>query len=145
MIKRFFTSLLFVLCAFAAFSQPAAQTASASAQQALLRNARTLYVHSNTAFLINDTLDRALMQQKEWNDLGLVIVGEPGRADLSLEVDRQIFTHIHTFVLSDRRTTIVLGSGRKRAFDGTLASGGIAKEVVRILATAKLSTAAAEL
>ncbi len=138
MIKRFFTSILFVLCAFAAFSQPAPVSTTPNPQQ-LLRNAHTVYVHSKTAFLIPDTLDRSLMRQKQWNDLGLVLVGDPANADLTIEVDRQIFTHIHTFVLSDRRTSAVLGSGRQWGLNGTIASGGLADGIVKILAEARIS------
>ena len=147
MIKRFFTSVLFVLCAFAAFSafsQSALPTATADPNtdpRQLLRQARTVYVHSNTDFLIPDTMDRALMQQKQWRDLGLTLVGDPKAADLHLELDRQIFTHIHTFVLSDRQTTVVLGSGRQWGLNGTLAAGGLAEDIVKLLAAARLSRA----
>jgi hypothetical protein len=48
-----------------------------------------------------------------------------------------LFTYIHTFVISDKRTTIVLGSGKVTAFDGTIASGGLAKDIVKIFSAAR--------
>jgi hypothetical protein len=49
-----------------------------------------------------------------------------------------IFTHIHTYVLTDRKTGIVLASGRITALDGIVASGPMAEQIVKILAAARL-------
>jgi hypothetical protein len=76
--------------------------------------------------------------QKDWDKLGITIVGDPRVADLLIELDRPLFTYVHTFVLSDKKTSIVLGSGKVTAFDGTIASGGLAKEIVGILVAARL-------
>jgi hypothetical protein len=105
----------------------------------ILKNARTVYILSKTAFLTVDTLDRALALDKDWPKLGLTIVQDPRVADLRIEIDRPLFTYIHTFVISDKRTSIVLGSGKVTAFDGTIASGGIAREIVKIFAPLRLS------
>jgi hypothetical protein len=104
----------------------------------ILRNARTIYIHSKTSFLTVDTLDRALMLEKDWEKLGLTIVSDPRVADLFIEIDRPLFTYVHTFVISDKKTTIVLGSGKVTAFDGTIASAGLAKDIVKIFAAARL-------
>ena len=104
----------------------------------LIRNAKTIYLQSKTQFLTIDTLQRALLANKEWPELGLVIVGSPDLADLVVRGDRPLFTYVHTFVLTDRKTTIVLGSGKQTAFDGTIASGGLSKDLVKILATVRL-------
>ncbi|HVG27796.1 MAG TPA: trypsin-like peptidase domain-containing protein [Acidobacteriaceae bacterium] len=103
----------------------------------LLRNAKTIYIHSKTSFLTVDTVDRALAMQKGWDKLGLTIVQDPRVADLAIEIDRPLFTYVHTFVIVDKRTSIVLGSGKQTAFDGTIASGGLAKDIVKIFAAAK--------
>jgi hypothetical protein len=105
----------------------------------ILKNAKTIYIHSKTAFLTVDTLDRALALQKDWSKLGLIIVNDPRVADLFIEIDRPIFTYVHTFVISDKKTTIVLGSGKVTAFDGTIASSGLATEIVKIFAAARLT------
>ena len=70
-------------------------------------------------FLTVDTLDRALALQKNWPELGLTIVQDPRVADLFIEIDRPLFTYIHTFVIVDKKTTIVLDSGKVTAIDDT--------------------------
>ena len=104
----------------------------------ILKNARMICVSSNTDFLTVSTMDRALLNQKEWEKLGLNIVESPRQADLELQIDRLIFTHIHTYVLTDKKTGIVLASGRVTAFDGVVASGPMAEQIVKILSTARL-------
>lgn len=98
----------------------------------LLARARTIYIHSKTSFLTVDTLQRALLLQKEWPELGLNIVGDRALADVIIEVDRPLFTYVHTFVLTDKKTSLVLGAGKDTAFDGTIASGFMAKDIVKI-------------
>lgn len=107
----------------------------------LLRNAKTVYLQSKTSFLTVDTLDRALRLQKEWEKIGLTLVQDPRVADVSIQIDRPLFTYVHTFVIVDKRTSIVLGSGKVTAFDGTIASGGLAKDIVKIFASARLPAA----
>jgi hypothetical protein len=104
----------------------------------ILKDANTVYIQSKTAFLTVDTLDRALALDKDWPKLGLTIVQDPRVADLRIEIDRPLFTYIHTFVISDKRTSIVLGSGKVTAIDGSTASGGIAREIVKIFAPVRL-------
>ncbi len=102
------------------------------------------FLESKTAFLTVDTLDRALALQKEWPQLALTIVHDQRVADLLIEVDRPLFTYVHTFVIIDKKTSIVLDAGKVTAFDGTIASGGIAKEIVQYFAAARLPAAKAK-
>jgi len=125
---------------------PAEQTAADATQSSAvaernlaLKNARTICIHSETQFLTVSTLERALMKQKNWDRLDLNIVGGACSADLEINVDRLVFTHIHTYVLTDKSTSIVLASGRVRAFDGVVASGPMAEQIVKILSAARLS------
>jgi hypothetical protein len=104
----------------------------------ILKNAKTISIHSKTSFLTVDTLDRALVLQKEWDKLDLTIVQDQRVADLLIEIDRPIFTYVHTFVIIDKKTSIILGSGKVTAFDGTIASGGLAKDIVKIFAAERL-------
>lgn len=104
----------------------------------MLKDAKTIYIRSKTAFLTVDTLDRALALQKDWSKLGLTIVQDPRVADLLVELDRPLFTYVHTFVIVDKRTSAVLGSGKVTAFDGTIASGWLAKDIVKIFAAVRL-------
>lgn len=114
----------------------------------ILKKARTICIFSNTDFLSSATLSRALLNQKDWEKLGLSIVEgpsyvdphttKPRPAELQLQIDRVVFTHIHTYVLTDRTTGVVLASGRVRAFDGVVASGPMAEQIVKILSAARL-------
>lgn len=134
----------------ASLQMPAKLAAEASSSSAaiadtnpaqLLKDARTVYLQSKTSFLTVDTLDRALRLQKGWEKLGLTLVQDPRVADVSVQIDRPLFTYVHTFVLVDKRTSIVLGSGKVTAFDGTIASGGLAKDIVKIFASARVPAA----
>jgi hypothetical protein len=114
----------------------------------ILKRARTICIFSDTDFLSSATLSRALLKQKDWEKLGLSIVDsprydnpritKPRTAELQLQIDRVIFTHIHTYVLTDKATGVVLASGRVRAFDGVVASGPMAEQIVKILSSARL-------
>lgn len=127
---------------------PAAEVAASSAAlrtadpKLILKNAKTIYLHSKTAFLTVDTLDRALALQKDWKALGLEIVQDPRVADVLIELDRPLFTYVHTFVMSDRRTSLVLGSGKATAFDGTIASGPLAKQIVAVFSGSRFQAGA---
>ena len=112
------------------------QSSSIERTQAI-RNARTLCIESQTAFLTVSTIERALLKQKNWDRLGLNIL-DGCSADLRLDIDRLHFTHIHTYVLTDRGSGIVLAAGRVRAFDGVVASGPMAEQIVKILTAARL-------
>jgi hypothetical protein len=87
-------------------------------------------------------MERALMKQKNWEKLGLSIISDPRGADLEIQVDRLIFTHIHTYVLSDKRTGIILASDRVRAIDGVVAAGPMAEQIVKILSAVRLQSPA---
>ena len=111
-------------------------TASLAERTQAIKNAHTVCIHSDTIFLTVSTLERALMKQKSWDRLDLNILGKC-EADLQIDVDRLHFTHIHTYVVTDRRSGIVLAAGRVRAFDGVVASGPMAEQIVKVLSTAR--------
>jgi Trypsin-like peptidase domain len=104
----------------------------------ILKNARTVYIRSKTSFLTVDTVIHALEREKEWPKLGLAVVQDQRVADLLIEIDRPLFTYVHTFVVVDKRTSIVLGSGKVTAFDGNLASGGIANDIVKLFSEGRV-------
>jgi hypothetical protein len=127
-----------VLTAAAPHPASEAQPLDAASERILvLRNARTLSIDSKTVFLTTSTLERALMKNKDWEKLDLNIVSTPSGADLQIDVDRLPFTHIHTYTLTDRKTGIVLTSGRIRAFDGVVASGPMADKIVSVIFAAR--------
>ncbi len=123
-------------------------TAADLDREQILKKALTLCIFSNTEFLSSATLSRALLNNKDWGKLGLSIVdspryfnprvSKPRAAELQLQIDRVIFTHIHTYVLTERTTGVVLASGRVRAIDGVVASGPMAEQIVQILSAARL-------
>ncbi len=140
--------LAIALCPLVAAQQPApsavAPQSSVAERNRAIRSASTLCIHSGSAFITVSTFDRALMKQKNWDQLGLNIVASPNcHADLQIDVDRLIFTHIHTYVLTDMRSDFVLASGRVTAFDGIVASGPMAEQIVKILSAARLPAQAA--
>jgi hypothetical protein len=117
----------------------------------ILRNARTIFICSETDFLSSATLSRALLGQKDWEKLDLSIIdgpryadprSKPHSAELQLQIDRVVFTHIHTYVLTERATGVVLAAGRVRAIDGVVASGPMSEQIVHILSAARLQTPA---
>ena len=118
--------------------QSSAAVADANPQQ-ILKRAKTVCVQSKTSFLTVDTLDRALMAQRDWRRMDITIVQDPRVADLLIQIDRPLFTYVHTFVIVDKRTSLVLGTGKVTAFDGTIASGGLAKDIAKIFFAARLA------
>jgi len=104
-----------------------------------IKVARTICIHSETVFITLSTLERALLKQKNWDRLGLNLVSACS-ADLQIDVDRLHFTHIHTYILTDKNSGIVLAAGRVRALDGVIASGPMAEQIVKVLAAARLRT-----
>ena len=117
--------------------QSSAAISNADPKQ-LVKSARTIFIHSKTSFLTVDTSDRALALQKEWPQLELTIVQDQQVEDLLVKIDRPLFTYVHTFVITAKKTSIVLDSGKVTAFDGTIASGGLAKDIVKFLAAARV-------
>jgi len=111
---------------------------SALAERAqVLKKARTVGIDSQTAFLSFSTMERALMLQKDWDRLGLNLING-SRADLKIEIHRVVFTHIHTYVVTDTATGIVIAAGRVRAIDGVVASGPMAEQIVKALSVGRL-------
>jgi hypothetical protein len=110
----------------------------------LLVRDRTIYIDTETFFIPLDVMQKALMNQKDWKKVHVKIVGDPKVADMKLKIDRVVFTHIHTFVLSDERSSIVLGAGQVRALDGIIASGDLANQVLKTLLETRRQTALAK-
>lgn len=117
-------------------AQESAAVANADPKK-MVKDARTIYIYSKTSFLTVDTLDRALLLEKRWPGLKLTIVQDERLADLVVQVDRPLFTYIHTFVLTDKKTTIVLGSGKVTAFDGSIASSPLARQIIDLIVSTR--------
>ena len=61
-----------------------------------------------------------------------------GDADVVVEIHRPLFAYVQSFVVADRHTSAVLGTGRVMAFDGESASSGLAAEIVQWGASARV-------
>ena len=137
------SALAVILCPLAfAQTQPSTApvdpqpSASVAERMQAIKNAKSICIESKTMFLTVSTLERALMKQKNWDKLGLNLVNSCN-TDLQIDVDRLHFTHIHTYVVTDRSSGIVLAAGRVRAFDGVFASGPMAAQIVKVLSAAR--------
>ena len=120
----------------------AAEAVASTRPGDVLGRARTVCIETKTVFFTPETLERSLVGEKDFVRLGLVIVKDPKVADLLIQIDRPLFTHQRTYTVFDPKTTIVLLTGNVRAFDGTLASGPIARQIVAGLLKEKTDAAA---
>ena len=112
---------------------PASAAVTSTTSGDILLHAKTVVILSDTMFLSPETLERALTRNPDFAKLGVVLVKDQRVADLIIKIDRVPFTHVHTYTVYDRKTTIVLDSGKVTSFDGITASGPIADQVIKLL------------
>ncbi|HLG12909.1 MAG TPA: hypothetical protein VJH03_00075 [Blastocatellia bacterium] len=103
----------------------------------LMRSARTLFVRSETMFLKPDQLEHELKKRPGFDALGLVIVADPEVADMTINLDRPLFTYTFTFTVRSSQTSVLLFSGKVTAFNGNFAAPKIAKELLKRLGAAR--------
>ena len=94
----------------------------------IIREARTIYVEPNT-HVEKKYLEYKLHKYPELNDWGLMLVAEPSAADLVLTVDKTALNYI--FTITDRRTSVIVTSGKCVAVNGRLAAEYLGKEIVK--------------
>lgn len=123
---------------------PASAAVAATKSGDILLHAKTVVITSKTAFFTPETLERTLTGDPDYKKLGLTIVKDRRVADLVIEIDRPLFTYVHTYTVFDQKTTIVLLTGKVTAFDGTIASGPMAKQIVKALLKQKADAAVAK-
>ena len=100
----------------------------------LLQNVRTLAVNASRArFFGNDQMKAALYGNKDFAALQLVIVDDPGVADVILDVG-YTFAWEYPFSLTHRRTSIVLVSGKGVGpLSPSAGAGSVARELAKLL------------
>ncbi len=103
----------------------------------LLRNARSVFVHSRTVWFTTPTLEKELMKQRDFHDWGIAIVRDRKLADLDVEVDRPLWTYTFTVVVQDARTSMLLGSDKVVAASGDLAAPNLAEKIVKMIRAAR--------
>ena len=112
----------------------------ATEPQLIMRVARTIFVRSKSVFLKSEWLEEELHKRPEFAALGLTIVRDRKKADIEIEINRPPFTFIYGYTLTNPETSVMLTDGKVTAFDGTVASPKIAKEILKRLAAARSLT-----
>jgi len=101
--------------------------------KALLSHARILFIRSNTDYFETVQLQNALRKLSEVDTWQVAIVdGWEKRdiADTEIEIDRPLFTFTFTYKITNRRTGIILATGKVTAFDGNAAAPMLANRIV---------------
>ncbi len=94
----------------------------------LVREARTVYVAENR-HVEKKYLEYKLGKYDELRDWGLMLVADPAVADLVITIDKTALNYI--FTLTDRRTSVIVTSGKCVAVNGRLAAEYLGKEIVK--------------
>jgi len=102
----------------------------------LAREARTVYVAPNQ-HVEKRYLEYKLGKYAELRDWNLMLVSDPAMADLVLTVDKTALNYI--FTLTDRRTSVIVTSGKCVAVNGRLAAEYLGKEIVKKLRDVRAS------
>lgn len=94
----------------------------------LIREARTVYI-AQSEHVEKKYLEYKLGKYDELRDWGLMLVADPSAADLVLTIDKTALNYI--FTLTDRRTSVIITSGKCVAVNGRLAAEYLGKEIVK--------------
>jgi hypothetical protein len=103
---------------------------------ALVREARTVYV-APSQHVEKKYLEYKLGKYAELRDWGYVLVADPAMADLILTVDKTALNYI--FTLTDRRTSVIVTTGKCVAVNGRLAAEYLGKEIIKKIKDARAS------
>ncbi len=102
----------------------------------LIREARTVYV-APSEHVEKKYLEYKLGKYDELRDWGLVLVADPAAADLVLTVDKTALNYI--FTLTDKRTSVIVATGKCVAVNGRLAAEYLGKEIIKKVRDARAS------
>ena len=120
-------------------TEAAAKVAETS-PRALLSHARILFIRSNTEYFEAVQLQNSLRKLNEMDSWQMAIVdGWDKRdvADTEIEIDRPLFTFTFTYKITNRRTGIILATGKVNAFDGNAAAPMLASRIVEEIRKAR--------
>ena len=118
----------FALCAATASAQCPRET-SPGDPVAALGCAKTIYVRSSSALVGATVVESKLHKRAEFSQMGLVITRDAENADVILELHHDRFTK-YVYTAIDRRTNMVLASGKLSSLGGTVA-GKVAKRFLK--------------
>lgn len=135
--KSIAISLLFFLtlataatCAAQADDHP--NQAALTTNQELARRARVVFVETHTLFMKQAELEKALLGQSKFQQMGLQVTSSRASADLVISVMRAPFQNNFPYSVTDRATGTVLFGGEMNSLLGTV-YGKISKDFVEKL------------
>ena len=102
----------------------------------LVREARTVYV-AESRHVEKKYLEYKLGKYAELRDWGLMLVADVNMADLVLTVEKTALNYI--FTLTDRRTSVIVATGKCVAVNGRLAAEYLGREIVKKIRDARAS------
>lgn len=102
----------------------------------LAREARTVYV-AESRHVEKKYLEYKLGKYSELRDWGLMLVADVNMADLVLTVEKTALNYI--FTLTDRRTSVIVATGKCVAVNGRLAAEYLGREIVKKIRDARAS------
>lgn len=106
----------------------------------LLSRAQVLFMRSNTEYFETVQLQNALRKRSEVDTWGLAMIdGWDKReiADTEIEIDRPLFTFTFTYKITNRRTGILLSTGKINAIDGDAAAPMLAERIIEDIRKAR--------
>jgi hypothetical protein len=120
-------------------SQPATDEGKSTRINAteILREAQLIHIHSSTKFFDPFQLESELQKQSEFAEWNLMLVNKSDAADVQVEIDRPLFTYTFNYRVVDRKTSVVLATGKVMAFNGTAAAPKLAKEILQHVKVAR--------
>jgi len=98
--------------------------------KAILRNAKVFYIYSSSELIKDKMLKNALLKMPEFEKWKLVIVEDEKLADVSINIEHDLFTFDYRYEMTDRRTKILLATGKVTVWDGKIASKKFAKTII---------------
>jgi len=117
--------------------------AAATSPRSVLAHGRTIFVSSETSYFEPVQLQNALRKRAEFDAWEMAIIDgwDKGKsADLSIEIDRPVFTFTYTYKITDRNTGMLLSSGKITAFDGNAAAPMLATRIIEDIKKARGET-----
>lgn len=106
---------------------------AATSPKARLTQARILYITSSTDYFETVQLQNALLKRSEIDTWQMAIVDDYNKssaADLEVNIDRPLFTFTFTYKITDRKTGVLLATGKVTAWDGNAAAPMLAERIV---------------
>ena len=129
LIAKLFLSIVVLALGAGSVSAQCPRDANVGDPVAALRCAKLIYVKSSSALVGASVVESKLQKRTEFGLMGLVITRDADAADVVLELHHDRFTK-YVYTAIDRRTNVVLASGKLSSLGGTVA-GKVAKRFLK--------------